>query len=205
MTSYATFVKHAEKITKSASTSRPILKGIHHAENSNVYVTDSHRLYVLENGFKTDDPFTQNPKTGEHIEGNYPDCSRLLPYDDDAVVTLNIDVKQAHEAVKILATAEKKINDGRKQSLVKFSTGTDSYCVQNGTMDGLFSGSYELSAYEGDGLPDIYVNAQYLSEALALLADSGEPNATIRLYSPVRPLTIKNSDTTALILPVRKI
>lgn len=204
MTSYATFVKHAEKVTKSASTSRPILKGVHHAENANIYVTDSHRLYILENGFKTDTPFTNNPKTGELIEGNYPDCSRLLPYDDDAVETLNIDVKQALEAVKVLATAEKKINDGGKYALVKFSVGTDSYIIQNGTTDGLFNGSYKLSEYEGDGILDIYVNAQYLSEALALLVDSGEPNATLRLYTTNRPLTIKNSDTTVLILPVRK-
>lgn len=205
MTSYNKFIKHAEKVAKLAPNARPILKGIHHAPNGDVYATDTHRLYYLSGGYPEGLDFTLDTKTGAHIEGNYPEVSRLFPYEDDAVVTLNIDVKKAHESVKMLANAEKKINDGGKFSLLTFSVGTDCYEIKNGSTDGEFNGAYKLSEYEGDGLPDIYINAQYLTEALALLADSGEPTATIRLYSPMRPLTIKNSDTTALILPVRKI
>lgn len=205
MTSYNKFIKHAEKVTKSASDARPVLKGVHHATNGDVYATDSHRLYYLSGGYPEGLDFTLDTKTGAHIEGNYPEVTRLFPYEDDAVVTLSIDVKKTYEAVKTLATAEKKINDGGKFSLLTFSVGTDCYEIKSGSTDGDFSGSYKIAEYDGDGLPNIYINAQYLTEALALLADSGESSATIRLYSPVRPLTIKNSDTTALILPVRKI
>lgn len=205
MTSYNKFIKHAEKVTKSASDARPVLKGVHHATNGDVYATDSHRLYYLSGGYPEGLDFTLDTKTGAHIEGNYPEVTRLFPYEDDAVVTLNIDVKKTHEAVKTLATAEKKINDGGKFSLLTIGVGTDCYEIKNGSTDGEFIGSYKIAEYDGDGLPNIYINAQYLTEALALLTDSGEPTATIRLYSPTRPLTIKNSDTTALILPVRKI
>lgn len=205
MTAYNTFIKHAEKVTKSVTNSRPILKGVHHAPNGDVSATDSYRLYYLSGGYPESDGFTLDTKTGVHIEGNYPEVTRLFPYEDDAVVTLTVEnVKKAYEATKTLATAEKKINDGGKLTILTIGVGVDHYLIKSGSSDTAFYGTYELAPYEGDGLSDIHVNAQYLTEALALFADSGEPSIVIRLYGPARPLTIKNSDTTALILPVRK-
>lgn len=202
MTAYNTFVKHAEKVTKSASNARPIL---HHAPNGDVSATDSHRLYYLNGGYPESDGFTLDTKTGVHIEGNYPEVTRLFPYEDDAVVTLTVEnVKKAYEAAKTLSSAEKKINDGGKLALLSIGVGVGRYLLKSGSYDKAFYGTYGLAPYEGDGLSDIHVNAQYLTEALALFVDSGEPSAVIRLYGPTRPLTIKNSDTTTLILPVRK-
>lgn len=204
MTAYTTFIKHAEKVTKSASNARPILKGVCHNVDGSVVVTDSHRLYVLDNGFKTDEQTVIAPKTGDKIDGNYPDTSRLQPYEDDAVVTLEIDVANALIAVKSMFTAHKAINKHNRHLTIEFvQLGDGLPYLRVGNSDSEFNAEYRLSSEQADKLETTSVQPQYLTDALALFKDSGEVKATIRLYGPMRPITIKNNDVTALLLPVR--
>lgn len=203
MTSYTTFIKHAEKVTKSASKSRLILTGVHHAANGDVIATDSHRLYYLTGGYTEGEPFTSIIKTGEHLEGNYPDVSRLIPDDDDAKVTLEIDVAKSLAAVKALQSAEKAINYNGKHLTLQIAVGTDSYVIKAGEESSEFTGQYTLAPYDGDGLPNIHVQAQFLTDALMLFKDAGETSVTLRLFGNMRPLTFKSKDVTALLLPVR--
>lgn len=204
MTSYTTFIKHAEKVTKSASRSRPILKGVCHDVDGSVVATDSHRLYKLENGFKTDEKTVIEPKTGATIDGNYPDINRLIPEDDDAKVMLTIDVDKTLAAVKALFAAHKKINAQNGHITLAFAQALEEgdYYITAGDDKTDFNGVYRLQG-SGEIDNEVHIQAQYLQDALALLKDSGEPKATVRLYGSMRPLTIKNSDVTALILPVR--
>ena len=204
MTSYTTFMKHAEKVTKAASSGRPILKGVCHSADGSVVVTDSHRLYILENGYKTDVQTVIDPKTGTTIDGNYPDTSLLLPYEDDALVTLEIDVANALAAVKAMYAGHKALNNHKRHITLEISQGIDECAyLKVGGIDSPFNAQYLISAGKVDKLESTFVQPQYLIDALSLFKDSGEPTATLRLYGPVRPITIKNSDVTALMLPVR--
>lgn len=203
MTSYTTFIKHAEKVTKSASKSRPILTGVHHAANGDVVVTDSHRLYYLTGGYTQGEPFTSVIKTGEHLDGNYPDVNRLIPEDGSAIVMLEIDVAKSLVAIKALQAAEKAINYNGKHLTLQIAVGTDSYVIKAGDDGSEFTGRYTLAPYDGDGLPNIHVQAQFLTDALTLFKDAGETTVTLRLYGNMRPLTFKSKDVTALLLPVR--
>ena len=204
MTSYTTFIKHAEKVTKSASSGRPILKGVCHNVEGSVVVTDSHRLYILENGFKTDVQTVIDPKTGATIDGNYPDTRRLLPYEDDAIVTLEIDVASALAAVKAMFAGHKALNEHSRHITIEFAKGFDARpYLRVGDVDSEFNANYRLSTEETLELEKTSVQPQYLIDALSLFKDSGEATATLRLYGPARPITIKNHDVTALMLPVR--
>lgn len=213
MTAYTVFMKHAEKVTKSATASRPILKGVCHDVDGSVVATDSHRLYKLENGFKTDEKTVIEPKTGATIDGNYPDVSRLLPGDEYAKATLTIDVDKTLAAVKSLFAAHKKINEPKSHITLAFGYDSDAHAYlrvdereysKSHNCDVRFYGSYRLTTDTiRNEFETVHVQAQFLQDALTLFKDAGEPSATIRLYGAMRPLTIKNSDVTALISPVR--
>lgn len=203
MTSYATFIKHAEKVTKSASSALPILKGVCHNVDGSVVVTDARRLYVLTDGYKTDEQTVIDTKTGATIDGNYPDTNRLQPYEDDAIVTLEIDVAKALQAVKAMFVAHKAINEQSRHVTIEFTSGIDGYpSISVGDIDAEFNARYLLARNQTDKIESTYVQAQYLQDALSLFKDSGEATATIRLYGPARPVTIKNTVVTALLLPV---
>ena len=204
MTSYTTFMKHAEKVTKSASSGRPILKGVCHNVDGSVVVTDTHRLYILENGFKTDTQTVVDPKTGATIDGNYPDTNRLLPYEDDAIVTLEIDVTNALAAVKAMFAGHKALNAYNRHIVLEISRDDKGIpYLRVGSDDMPFNADYRISNNVTVDFDAISVQPQYLIDALTLFKDSGEATATLRLYGPVRPFTIKNNDITALIMPVR--
>lgn len=99
--SYVNFLKHAAKLTGSQSTkSRPVLQGVNHL-NSNLIATDSHRLYYAENLYDGSDK-NINPKTGELIEGNYPDVTRLLLDPHDATFTVPLDINETLKALKVI-------------------------------------------------------------------------------------------------------
>lgn len=202
MTSYATFIKHAEKVTKTATNSRPILKGVYHAENGQVFVTDSYRLYRFNYGYSNGESFTSDIKTGKHIEGNYPDVSRIIP-ENDAQVTLDIDVAKTLVVTKSLQTAAKALSDSKNYTLVQLEHIDDNYLLTVGKLKNDFISSYKLAPYIGEAVESIAIQSQFLIDALTLFKEAGETSVTLKLYGQYRPITISSSDVTTLIVPVR--
>lgn len=204
MTSYTTFIKHAEKVMKSASASRPILKGAHHSAHGRVYVTDGARLYKLTGAMPVSDPYTLDTKTGDHIDGNYPDCERLLSDSDGALLVATItNVTDVLLYAKSLASIEKKQSDTKHATFRFTRDQSDNLVIEKLSTNPVsyqFNISSELS---GDVTPKINIQAQYIVDALALFKDAGEDNITFEYYGDMRPATLKSDDVTILLMPVR--
>src|SRR5690625_2527527 len=102
--SYLTFMKHAQKVTKSASNSRPVLKTVYHSDK-HVAVTDSHRLYVATGLYEGEEK-TLDAQTGQEVShGKYPDVERLLTESSSAKYSHVVDVTKAYEAVRAIEIA----------------------------------------------------------------------------------------------------
>lgn len=202
--SYLTFMKHAEVIVKPKRLdSRPVLKGVYHADDGSLIVTDSYRLYKAANAQERKDGAIIHPKTGELIEGNYPDTSRLIT-DNEPQFTASISVVEALKALKALKACgqvhDKKViakitlSDDRKATISVDTPITNaSYYVGEGEL------------LKSDADREILFDLQYVIDALAMFKDVGLPNVTFNAYGTSRPFIIKqNDDLIALILPIRR-
>src|SRR5690625_6837134 len=78
---YKKFMRHAKKITKDLSGSRPFLEGVLHKANGNLYATNSHVLYlgkVFNDNPPVEDVFIK--ATCCELVEKLHDVYRLLPY-----------------------------------------------------------------------------------------------------------------------------
>ena len=202
---YVTFMKHAEKVTKGVSASRPILQGVQHKLDGSLVVTDSHRLYIAKNGHTNESESVVNPKTGEAIDGNYPDVSRLTPLKDDAKLTVSINVKQAVDALNTLLKAN-QVHD-KKKTLTTLEVTEDKelvFIVSNDVIDT----TYKTSSYITGEAQTMTFNTKYLIESLQLFKEVGIEEVELRSYGTLRPFTLtagKEDELLALILPVRTV
>lgn len=203
---YVTFLKHAQKVTKTAPASHAILKGVYHAPDGSLAVTDSHRLYFAKNAHSNAEPQTIEPKTGAVIDGNYPEVSRLIPESSSAKYTVRLDVKQAIDAFKALL-AVNKLDTNAMYPMTTVGI-TDDCTVVFVAENHVLSARYEPAAADGEG-EEITFNTQYFADALALFKDVGIPEITMRCYGAVRPFTLTaaggDDELLALLLPIRKI
>ncbi len=198
-------MKHAEKVTKGMSASRPILKGVQHNSDGSLVVTDSRRLYIANNGHTNESESVINPKTGEEIDGNYPDVSRLTPLKCDAKFTTYINVKQMVDALNVLLKAN-QVHD-KKKTLTTLEVTDDKelvFIVSNYVIDTTYKTGSRIT---GDA-QTITFNTKYLIEALQLFKDVGFEEVEFRSYGSERPFTLtagKDDELLALILPVRTV
>src|SRR5690625_7114278 len=99
--SYLTFMKHAQKVTKSASNSRPVLKTVYHSDK-HVAVTDSHRLYVATGLYEAEEK-TLDAQTGQEVDnGKHPDVERLIDDSANAEYTCTVPVNGLYDALTAL-------------------------------------------------------------------------------------------------------
>lgn len=206
MTAYNIFAKHAEKMLKKVSASRPILQGAYHQTDGSVVATDSHRLYKLYNGFDTSEAFVQNLTTGQRIDGNYPNTSKLIPDAEDAKCTIQVNVKELLDAAKGMLSAHKAINSKARHGyhLMQIMEQGNKMVLLAGTESDKFHATYDMSDLPLYGSEvNITFQPQFLIDALALFKDAGETEINIRFYGNVRPFIMESKDVTALILPVR--
>ncbi|WP_276914075.1 hypothetical protein [Aneurinibacillus aneurinilyticus] len=209
---YLTFNKHAGVIVKKMGNSRPILCGVHHAENGDLYVTDSHRLYVAKNAQERKDGATINPITGEVIDGQYPDVSRVIPERFKAEYMIERP-KITLEALQIaglydIAYEKRKKYDTLVAICVEKDNETEriTYRTVNGFCKAEFTEAFGASYVDlTDTQRTIYVNLQYIIEALAFIIDVyGDKPVNVGLTGHMSPLLMWIGDVQALILPVRR-
>lgn len=194
---YVTFMKHAQRVVKNIGKTRPVLGGVMHRDG-NLIVTDTHRLYIAEGAYDGADKL-ENPKTGELIDGNYPDVSRLIPGLNDAKFSAKINVDPAQKAVKLIEQAG------------KIDKATDLITIEGGGTHTIFETheqslvavEYGADAGNTDEVFKLTASAKYISEAFALLKDAGLTEVTFNFHGNMRPFTFTGGNLTVLILPVR--
>lgn len=197
---YVTFMKHAQKVTKAVSKTRPVLGGVIHRDNY-IAVTDSHRLYFATDAYEGEEK-NVDPKTGAELtDGNYPDITRWIPEPYDAKFSVKINVDMAAQAVKIIEAAGKV---GKATDLIVF---------ERDLADLVFA-THEKSLVDcryiaGNNLEcepfKMTASAKYVAEAMALMKDAGFTEVTFNYFGNMRPFTFTGGNLTALILPVRTI
>lgn len=194
-------MKHAEKVTKTASTARPVLKGVCHEENGDLVVTDACRLYIAKNSQVRNDRVTIDPKLGVSIEGNYPNTSRLIP-DSDSKFTVEFNVVEAFKAAKALKNCSLL---SEKVPTLKLTIDEEdkAYLTVNSK---LITANYFIGHANVEDKHDITFNGQFLIDGLELFKDVGLQHVTLNSYGSFRPFTIKhNEDLLVLLLPIRTV
>lgn len=200
MIGYTTFMKHAEKMTKKASKARPILTGVHHAENGDMIVTDAHRLYLAKGAQSQRDNSVICPTTGSKIDGTFPDVHRLIPADNDKM-SVTLDVPTALKAAKALKSCGQVNEKLPIFDLEVTENGTAYLAVKTTDIEA----KYIIGATEINEKHNLHFNSQYLIEALELFKDAGYPRVILTTYGGMRPFTLSFDDgLLALILPIRK-
>ena len=200
--SYMNFMKHAQKVTKKAINSRPMLKGVYHALDGSLYVTDSYRLYVARNAHANDRESIINPKTGERIEENFPNCERILPDPTSALFTLKLPTKKSLDAFNALFKAGKV--EGKGHDRVSVQEGENNqviFEVKNQTM----KASYNAGKAVGQ-VGKLTFDTTFIIDALKMFHDAGFPEVEFRFYESYQPFTLSagtNDELLALISPIR--
>lgn len=201
---YVTFIKHAQKVTKSAPASRPVLKGVYHASDGSLAVTDSRRLYFAKNAHRNSISQTIDPKSGVVINDNYPDVTKLLPEPSDAKYVVQLDVKELFDACKVLMAVNKFEKDGKYPTTTAEINDTDNliFTATNNICTAKYTA---LNVINGTG-DKMTFNTQYFADAVALFKDVGVDVLTMRYYGSVLPFTLtagKDDELLALLLPIR--
>ncbi|SIR92690.1 hypothetical protein [Bacillus velezensis] len=200
---YIMFMKHAEKITKNAPSGRPVLKGVHHTEDGNLVVTDSHRLYLAKNATHGNEPTVLDPKTGDQIDGNYPPVDRLIPSVSNTIAEILFDTKDLLSGVSALLKCN-QVASGEK-AFVKLNANSGSLptiTIKNSLMFSQFTGGQ----FNGDEDVKLIIDTQYFVDALSLFKACKTDKIILRYYGSFRPFTISpedSQDLLALILPIR--
>lgn len=198
---YELFMKHAEKVCKNPiSTVRPILSGVKHAENGDLFCTDSHRLYVAKNAHDRTDGAVFTP-AGKPVDGSYPDVSRLIPDRAYAKQSLEIEVSELLRAADmIVAVGSVAEQEAKTEKPPALEFREKVICYHNFAVH--ISYSFAPVQFE----EHICANAIYLLDVMKLLKAAGCQTVTLNFFGKMRPFTLTNEDESllALILPIRK-
>jgi DNA polymerase sliding clamp subunit (PCNA homolog) len=204
--SYTTFIKHASKVTKSATENRPALKGIfHRAEDGALIVTDSHRLYKAAGVYSGGMDAVINPVTGETIDGVYPDADKVIPRNPKAEFQLE-SIERIVQVLKPMAELARYSGyeykpDKKGFQLLDLVTAFKDLVLT--TRKNYVSANLVIGGSSEDVPFSETFRATYLLEALDLFRDAGYDGATLQYFGDMRPIVIKNDNLLALILPVR--
>ncbi len=190
-------MRHAKKITSSAAIKdREVLKGVKHFEDGSLAVTDSHRLYLMQDVHDLGKSFHTAP-AGKKIEGTYPNVERLFPSNPDSSIT--VDINELFKGIDIIHVGAKIVND---DCCMNWNGNELSYYPLDGS---LISATYELP-FE---IPTEYTlssNVKYWFEALQMFRSFRYPEVEINFHGKLRPFTVSSLDgkLTALLLPIRR-
>lgn len=197
---YVTFMKHAQKVTRSASEHRPALKTVIHRDKY-VAVTDSFRLYKATGIYEGEEKQI-DPITGLDVDnGEYPNIERLLPEDSAVEHSIKVDALKLYETVRAIEIIS-RINRTTDRLALEFNE--DYFSIK--TDDEVTYASVKL--VEGTRKPadikTIYADIRYVKEALMVLKEAKAEDVTVNFHGNMRPFTFDTGNFTALIMPIRK-
>ena len=197
--------KHVQKIAKNSSASRPVLQGIKHTE-SDIISTDGHRLLSFTDDKASFEDHLIHFKTGDIIEGVYPDISRLINNED---YSNEINIK--YEEIEIL---RKMFKSGKtlkyeyviliyKPNLIDFKLNVNDNKSLLNKLDINYKLIYNEEKIQGEY--EIILNLDYMIDLFDFLYDTGK-DTVLKINDDTRPLHFTNNkDYTYLILPIRRV
>ena len=193
--------KHVQKIAKNASPGREILQGINHS-GSDIISTDSHRLLSFTDNKANFEDHIIHFKTGEIIEGNYPDITNLIK-NDDYSTEITIIMKDI-DLLRKMIKAGKTIKFDNVQ-LTKFKEYVEFKLITNDNFSNLnqLNMTYAIPYQTFDNeIEPIILNIDYMIDLLDFLYDTNS-DSTLKIDSGIKPVHFINEDYTYLILPIR--
>ncbi len=194
---YKIFMRHAKKLTNSdAAKTRLVLKGVKHFVDGSLAVTDSHRLYLVEDIH--DKGETLLTPDGKKIDERYPNIHRLIPDRGVGNVTMTINVNEMLKGTEIILTANT-------------AAGVDSPMYQEKNELRMDIPETIVAKYK---LPEDYAltegfeiasNAKYWVDGLKLFKAFKYEEIKLEFHGRMRPFTMYSPDDKlmVLILPVR--
>lgn len=193
--SYLSFMKHAEKVSKTANKARPVLSTIYHSDK-HVAVTDGHRLYVATGVYDGEEK-TINPATGiAEDNGKYPNVERFLMTEDSVEYSQEIDVNAVYDTVRAIEIAN-RVTRGTTDLIVGIN---DEEITVSTTREAGFSVCYPIDEGRLD-LSPVKLETKYLREALHVLRDSKVDKAVFSYAKKNYPIQITAGNFTAIVMP----
>lgn len=164
---------------------RRLMESFPKDEDIRIRVSDSKIQFIIG----------QMTVTSKLIDGTFPDYERVIPKENDKIMT--VDGKVFAKAVDRVAT----IAEGKSRSIV-FEISSDSLCIKTTTNE-FGSGQEEMAVeYQGDDLR-IGFNAKYLADTIAQVESE---TAKFHMDGPASPMLVKDPETPGslfVLMPLR--
>jgi len=184
---YEKTIKHMKKITHGLKRNigRPVFKGVHHYNNT-ISATDGHRLLHVKIENEQFEEQILDVKSGEIIDGVYPDIERLLVTDEDvSLYLLSNDIKVLKSTLNCIKSANHKnikltVNDG--YWVIK------PYIDSINEYDENLNISYTISKALDDVNKDRVFNINYFIQAIDFIKDTKEDANLLMTDNSIAPI-----------------
>lgn len=191
MLTYETFMKHANKVIKTASESKPELHGVYHHKDGSLVVTDAHRLYKVFGIEHDKEPGTIYTPKGKKINKPYPDTNRLVQIPENSE-SFTFETKEMLQAVDVITCAPTVL---KETPFIRFKE-CEMMCQFNDN-DRAF---YKLPTKFKESF---ILNGQFLLDALKLLKAAKREEFSLLFTGRLRPIFLVADGITILIMPIR--
>lgn len=177
-----------------------VLQGIHYAADGSAVVTNRHYLLRIQSAHSFSQPITLHAKTGQPLEGKYPNVSKTFPMDFASEIHIPHDaVPDALIAAQCVASVAAKL-DKRVPIARLEARSVGAFLGIHNELKALTM-SVRIAEAEGGSIRTL--NAQYLETALAVFA-AADTGVTIKLNKQFDPIVLSNDNgIEVLILPYR--
>ncbi|NTZ20908.1 hypothetical protein EXW96_26335 [Paenibacillus sp. JMULE4] len=179
-----------------------ILQGIHYATGGHAVVTNRHYMLVIHDAHKFEQPLTIHAKTGQPLEGVYPDTSKIIPSSFNGEITiLQEEMSKALLAAQLVAGVASKLDKEAPIAQIEILNG---HAYLNVIRDmPLIDMSIRISEAAPRENSQRSLNAEYLATALSVF-DAAGTGVEIKLRGPLEPIVLTNyNGIDVLILPYR--
>ncbi|BBH19802.1 hypothetical protein Back11_11470 [Paenibacillus baekrokdamisoli] len=194
--------KFAKQFASSGNTGRPVLEGIHYGTDGTAFVTNAHFGLRVSNVHSFQQSVTLHAKSGQPIEGIYPDFSKVFPTDfHEEIEILQAGVPDALLAAQCIALVASKLSKKAPIAGMEIIDGEINLTIEN-KPNGM-----EMTAKLGEAPVRSrslrMFNAEYFLTALSVF-DAANSSVTIKLRGPLDPIVLSNNNgIDILILPFR--
>ncbi|CAM3744739.1 hypothetical protein COLU111180_06320 [Cohnella lubricantis] len=191
------------KLFAAAGGTAGILQGIHYAADGSAVVTNRHYLLRIQGAHSFSHPITLHAKTGQPLEGTYPDTSKIFPTSCASEIRIPrkslADALLAAQCVEAVAT---RLN--KRVPLARLVVdGGSAYLDIECELPFPIGVSTRISKEAPNSDSRRSLNAGYMATALAVFT-AAETDVTIKMNKPIEPIVISNdSGIDVLILPYR--
>lgn len=198
--------KYGKKFTALHKGATPILQGVHYAIDGSVLVTDRHQALRIKNAHSFKESMTLHAKTGQPIEGEYPNLAKIMDGSSNckaAIVIPGSIIEEVANRIRCVADTAVRLNKAVPIVAMEFKNGNvwvtaadESVCVQTKAFLGVVNfPSLDLK---------ITLNGVCLHTALSVFADAGVKKLEIRFNGAMNPISFTdNGDIDVVVLPYR--